>query len=310
MEDRKYERIHLDKEKVIYAITHTKNRKELSEMCNCGVNKIIDFIRENNLYKYYCEQRNIKYDSDKDLHACEICGSIHGVHRLNGIYYCKKHYNHMYRFGKIIDHTIYTPNEFIFEDDICKIVIRDKNQEINGYCIIDTEDYDKIKDLKWYITNGYCVTKGIDKNNSIDISNVIFNTVGKEMYDHQNHDRLDNRKINLRSVTSHQNAINMGKKITNTSGVTGVQLQSPCHNRWQATLMYNYKVVWLGSYVAFNEAVVARLKGEIDYFKEYSPNYAMDEGIYKLKFISKDDNETYMLKMDKNKNILLFKKIS
>lgn len=33
------------------------------------------------------------------------------------------------------------------------------------------------------------------------------------------------------------------------------------------------------------------------------------EKIYKLKFISQDDNESYILKMDGNKNILLFEKI-
>lgn len=54
----------------------------------------------------------------------------------------------------------------------------------------------------------------------------------------------------------------MGKKNTNTSGVTGVQLQFHVITDGKATLMYSYKVVWLGSYVKFNDAVIARLKGD------------------------------------------------
>ena len=35
-----YERIHIDKDEMIYQIAHTKNRKELAEHFGCGINKV------------------------------------------------------------------------------------------------------------------------------------------------------------------------------------------------------------------------------------------------------------------------------
>ena len=283
-------RIKLDRDYVESIIPTTETLQEMAKLCGCSEQKLRDFIRENGLYKYYCEEHNIKYNPSYEKMVCSECGSNKGIHKFHGTPYCKRHYLQMYRHGKILDSTIYDRNEIIVEENIARIIIRDVKQEIKCESIIDSEDVDKIKKYKWYESYGYCVTKGIDHNNGIDIANVIFNDFDNK-YDHINHNRLDNRKINLRPVTSHQNAMNMGKKITNTSGVTGVRQEKTVKlPRWIATITYNYKSYWLGSYETFDDAVKARLQGEIKYFGEYSPNYNPRTKTLQIVYTSPSDN--------------------
>lgn len=289
------ERIKLDRDYVESIIPTTKTIGEMADLCNCSVGKIRDFIRENGLYKYYCDQHKIKYNPEFDHLVCQVCGDKTGIHKFNGLPYCKRHFLQMYRYGRILESTIYDRNEIIIEGDIARIIIKNAKQEKKDECIIDAEDVEKIKDLKWYTSYGYCVTKGIEFNNGIDISNVIFNDYTNK-YDHINHNRLDNKKINLRPVTSHQNAMNMGKKNTNISGVTGVSKKIINKGtRWFANITYNYESIWLGIYDTFDEAVHARLKGEIKYFKEYSPNYDSETNTIRLNYHSLTDDQEHFV---------------
>ena len=132
------------------------------------------------------------------------------VSSLKGEYYCKKHFNQMYRYGEI-QKTIYDDNDFIEQGDVTQIILRDRYQNVKAIAIIDTEDKPKVQGYKWYESAGYCITKGINPNSGIDIANVIFDDY-EHKYDHANNNRLDDRKVNLRIVTSQENAMNMGKK--------------------------------------------------------------------------------------------------
>lgn len=287
----KLTRIQLDRDYVKSIIPQTKTIKEMADLCGCGADTLRQFMRSQGLYKYYCEQHNIRYNPANDGLKCFVCGDNTCVQKYQGIPYCKKHYLQMYRHGKIYESTIYDCNEIKIEDDYAIVKVKDVKQNPKGESMIDIEDIDKIKNYKWYISYGYCVTKGVDHNNGIDMANVIFNDF-ENKYDHINHNRLDNRKINLRPVTSHQNAMNMGKKCTNTSGVTGVRQEDHCKTvKWVALLTYNYKTQWLGSYDTFDEAVKARLKGEIKYFEKYSPNYNPETNTIQLNYFSHTDKQ-------------------
>ena len=295
----------LKKEEVYNYIISTNSVKELVEKIGCSKDKIIDYIKNNNLYEIYCKQYNIKYNENYLLHCC-ICDSTKQVKTFKGNPYCKKHFNHMYRYGKIIDKTIYDKNdiEYDYKNNIAYIILRDKYQNINGKAIIDIEDVDKIKQYKWYLSFGYPVTKGIDKNTGIDISNVIFNDYDK-IYDHIDKNRLNNKKSNLRVVNQHQNTMNMGKKYTNSSGVTGVAKKLTKNGiKWYANITYNYKSIWLGCYDTFDEAVLARLKGEAEYFKNYSPNYNVKNNTIKLTYVSKTDNKIHTIELNLNGEII------
>jgi hypothetical protein len=270
----------------------------MAKACKCGTDKLRKFMISNDLYDYYCATHPLARPCKKLI--CSVCGETNNVSNFKGLPYCKRHYNQMYRYGKIYDKTIYDKNDYIFdkENSIVVIILRDKYQNINGYAIIDYEEYDKVKDYKWYLSAGYCVTKGIDKNNGVDIYCVIFNN--RIPYDHIDNDRLNNRKSNLRPVTNQQNSMNMSMKSTNKSGVVGVQKQNKTSPRWIANITYLYKSIWLGAYNTFDEAVIARLEGEVKYFKEYSNNYKPDKKLITLEYLSRTDNMKHYIEITLN----------
>ena len=78
--------------------------------------------------------------------------------------------------------------------------------------------------------------------------------------DHINHNRLDNRKQNLRLCTQGENLRN--KKV---KGVTFDKRR----NKWYARIMINRKNLHLGSFDTKEEAIEARKQAEIEYFGEY-----------------------------------------
>jgi hypothetical protein len=188
-------RIKLDRDYVKSIIPQTKTFGEMVKLCGCSENKLRDYIRENGLYKYYCEQHHIPYDPTIEEKCCTVCGSKTGLQSYHKIPYCKRHFLQMYRHGKILESTIYDRNEIKIIDNVAHIIIKNVKQEITNEAIIDVEDVDKIKDYKWYVSGGYCITKAFNQYMGTDIANVIFNNF-ENRYDHINHNRLDNRKVN------------------------------------------------------------------------------------------------------------------
>lgn len=300
-----YSRIKLNYNEVKEVIQTGKTYNELSKHFGCGKEKIRCFLVDNDLYEEYCKIRNMPVKLTK--HKCEVCNNNIRVKHLHGHYYCHRHYNQMYRYGRILEKTIYDANDIEIDGDIIRIILRDRFQKPKAIAIIDTEDYPKVKPYKWYASDKYCITKGINPESGVDISNVIFNDF-ENKFDHINHNRMDNRKINLRPVTSHQNAMNMGKKCTNTSGVTGVQAQKELGiltGRWTAIVTYKYKAIWLGSYATFDEAVIARLRGEAKYFQEYAPTYNAETELLELTYFSQTDKLTHQVHMNLDGEIIL-----
>lgn len=275
--------ITLNFDEVKEAIQIKCSLKKLAEKFNCGVELMRSFLVENDLYEERCKINNVVPKIEKKV--CSVCGDTFRIHKIDGVPYCKKHYSQVLRHGETLEKTIYDRNDYIFEEKIVKIILRDKKQNINGYCIIDKEDYEKIKEMKWYLVQGYCKTKSIDKNNPIPIHFVLLNS---KRIDHINNNALDNTKINLRKVSQHQNTMNMSLKKNNKTGVAGVQ-SNKTKQKWIANLMHNYKNTYLGTYSSFDDAVLARLKGEAKYFKEYSNNYYPETNTIKKTYTSLTD---------------------
>lgn len=79
--------------------------------------------------------------------------------------------------------------------------------------------------------------------------------------DHIDHNRLNNYPSNFRLVTNAINCKNQTKRITNTSGVTGVYW----HTRdkiWAAHINDNGKQIYLGKFNSKQEAITARKEAE------------------------------------------------
>lgn len=80
-----------------------------------------------------------------------------------------------------------------------------------GSVEIDEEDLQKVSSLKWRVSsNGYAVWRGRDngRNMTIRMHRLITDCPQGKFIDHINHNRLDNRRINLRIATHSENMRN------------------------------------------------------------------------------------------------------
>lgn len=82
-----------------------------------------------------------------------------------------------------------------------------------------------------------------------------------EYVDHINHNRLDNRYINLRIATRAQNNKNLSLRENNPLGVAGVY-QHKASKRFIAYIHTDGKKLHLGCFKTLEEAAAARLEAE------------------------------------------------
>lgn len=85
-----------------------------------------------------------------------------------------------------------------------------------------------------------------------------------KIIDHINQVKDDNRIENLREVTTKENTKNQPRRSNNTSGCTGVRLDKNWGN-YEAYIKVDGKVVYLGKYDKFEDAVDARKQAEVKY---------------------------------------------
>lgn len=142
--------------------------------------------------------------------------------------------------------------------------------------LVDDDIYDRFCAFVWYVNDkGYATgrlsmgrgrkqpgKKGRSK--IVLLHRLINETPPGKFTDHINRDKLDNRRCNLRSVTTSENMHNTDMRSTNTSGATGV-LWSSYHKGWLARIVLRGKTVRLGCFHNFEEAreIVERAKREI-----------------------------------------------
>ena len=135
----------------------------------------------------------------------------------------------------------------------------------------DLEDYDKIKNYRWYINcDGYVVTTINETHSKIKMHRIVMNVLDspKILVDHIYHNRNDNRKSQLRLVNNQQNQCNTVVAKDNTSGYKGVYWHKK-RNKWEALISYNNKQIYLGLYDDIEDAIRVRQQAEIKYFGEY-----------------------------------------
>lgn len=228
--------------------------------------------------KHYAQLR--KYGRIKDEYpsshiatesrTCDICGSNHHVIYHEGKYYCLRHYSQIKNLGGLKEKTVFDRNDYIIDGDIAYIILRNKKQKETGRAMIDVEDLDLVIKYKWVLgTWGYAETK--TKNKSILMQRLILNEFSTDKIpDHDNRNKLDNRKSNLRIVDKSFNAINTNIRTSNTSGVTGVSWNKNA-NLWRAYINYQGKRIELGHKKDFKEAVVLRLNAENKYYTGMQP---------------------------------------
>ena len=194
------------------------------------------------------------------MKKCKVEG-CNCKHHAKG--YCKKHYLQMYRHGEILDKTRFDKNKIIIHDNYAEIVLLNKDGEECGRALIDLEDVDKVKDIKWYLSHGYAK----NSNSNLLIHRLVMDCPDDKVVDHINHNRLDNRKSNLRICTHQQNMMNSGKRQSNT-GYTGVYWFDVT-GKYVVKIGLNKKSIHIGYFDTLEQAIEARKQAEIEYFGEY-----------------------------------------
>lgn len=156
-------------------------------------------------------------------------------------------------------------NEYtIDENNVVHVILRTRDE-----MLCDSEDWNKLKEFTWTKDKwGYASASVHGKRKKFHIE-----VMGKKngyVIDHEDRNKLNNQKSNLRFLTKSGNAANSKLSKNNTSGVKGVRKARS--GRWVACLMLNGKNIYLGTYDTIEEAVEARRKGEEKYFKPLFEN--------------------------------------
>lgn len=130
------------------------------------------------------------------------------------------------------------------------------------HCIIDAEDFDKIKEFRWALSSNYAYSKKIKQ-----MHRVIMNTPSGLFTDHINRDFLDNRKTNLRFCTKQQNQFN---KACNkgTSKYRGVSLTK--HKKWTVKIRKDGRPTYLGTFNSEIDAAKCYDIAAKKYFGEFA----------------------------------------
>lgn len=135
------------------------------------------------------------------------------------------------------------------------------------YALIDDEDFDRISQFKWsYDQHGYASrrNKAAQPQKMYLHRFVIGAPAGMEV-DHINHDRLDNRRSNLRLATRQENSRNMRSR--GKSRYKGVK--SSFH-KWQAEIKISGKTHYLGSFPTEIEAAEAYDQAAREIYGEFA----------------------------------------
>lgn len=146
--------------------------------------------------------------------------------------------------------------------DYCCLPLKGR-QGISGYVLVDSEDRALLARKRWTLHSGYAAHAYMDGD---DLRVILMHRMilglerGDERQgDHINRDTLDNRRSNLRIVTSAQNSQNKAAYRGGSSRFRGVHWDKD-GNRWRAGGSISGRTISLGSFAS--EIAAARAAEE------------------------------------------------
>jgi hypothetical protein len=199
---------------------------------------------------------------------CDICDSEHYTqkHGKSGLILCNKHRKQLDKYGHILPRTRVDANEIKILDDWAEMTIYNKAHNPIAVALIDIDDVIEISKHRWCLTTGKYVMTKINRK-TLKLHRFILSPPENMEVDHINHNKLDNRRSNLRIVTKSQNQMNSKAKGVYWSSV---------RQKWFAGLTKNKKSYTKGYFNDIQDAIRVRRELERVHFGEF----AYKEGEY------------------------------
>lgn len=211
---------------------------------------VIDKGLKGSVCKCQCDCGNIVEIRAKDL-----------LNKKRGRKFCSRKCKYLKEVYQKASITKRKKNDFFVKDHVIYLIMSNTDK----FCLIDEEDYNKIKDYCWSLSKaGYAVAREGKFLHKMFCPNT------KGFTDHINGNTLDNRKCNLRPASVLENNRNHKVRKDNSSGVSGVVWLN-ASQKWSAVIYLNQRTTRLGSYTNINDAIKARLRAEKKYFGEFAP---------------------------------------
>jgi hypothetical protein len=134
--------------------------------------------------------------------------------------------------------------------------------------LVDDEDYDYLAQWCWRLnSHGYAIRsfKLEGRTRYLNMHRIILDAQRGQFVDHIDHNRLNNRRANLRFVTAQENQRHRRTFSNNSTGYKGVSFM---HNQWHVRLGLDGQMVHLGFFddlqvaAQVYDAVARRVFGE------------------------------------------------
>ena len=196
--------------------------------------------------------------------------------------YCSKHWQQYHKFGKIKERVNRDPNEIFIRDGVGIIVLYDKQNRPHAETLIDVEDIDRCKNIKWSVISMnpkhrlmYVVTNRVQVKKHDLISERLHaflmgvKTNSEIHVDHKDGNTFNNQKYNLQIITNGQNQIKKRRQKNNTSGYRGV-IWYKNYNCWAAQISFQRKHYNLGYHKTKEEAAIAYNKKAKELFGAFA----------------------------------------
>lgn len=153
-------------------------------------------------------------------------------------------------------------------------IIKAQRKGIEYDVLVDDDDFEVLNKKRWHIgTEGYAsrVVQVNGTRTHIGMTRLIMAAPKGMEVDHINHNRLDNRKANLRLCTHQQNVINIRKKVGSHSKYKGVRRTPGVKIKegnkiWNVQIQVNKKKIFLGCFVNEEDALRVYNEASMKYF--------------------------------------------
>lgn len=145
--------------------------------------------------------------------------------------------------------------------------------------LVDESDLTWLSLWKWMAdSRGYAVRRGQVSDGVLRGKSILMHRQIKDvldqsfvMVDHKNHNRLDNRRDNLRNCICSQNAANSLLSKDSVSGYKGVCFRKGYKkNQWKAEIRVSGKKIYLGVFDSKTQAAMAYNEAAKRYFGDFA----------------------------------------